>query len=260
MRQFYIITTVFLFFSGVFSVNAQDLLILKDGNTVEATVLEISSTEIRYRRFDNLEGPIIVIPVTNVLSIRYENGTTEIINSVAIAGEKKPPVLEPGKFYFSISADPSGFLLYGPLVLTEFTKNHFNAQVYVSFPSIGLLVEADGFGIGFGTSINYLWLTRLGAFYLGGLFDYGGYSVNIPGLTKMPDGNYTDGKFDYPNDKAWEASYTFALNIGYKFVLSSGIYFNTGANAGVKITDDIRNHDVKFSFFARPSTSVGYSF
>jgi len=67
---------------GVFSVNAQDLIILRDGNIIEARVLEISPTEIRYRRFDHLDGPIIVIMAANVLSIRYENGRTEIINSV----------------------------------------------------------------------------------------------------------------------------------------------------------------------------------
>jgi hypothetical protein len=76
----------------------------------------------------------------------------------------------------------------------------------------------------------------------------------------MPSGTYTDGTYDYPSDQAWAANYTFALNIGYKFMLSSGVYFNTGANAGMKITDDIRNGEFKFDFFARPCTSVGYSF
>jgi hypothetical protein len=260
MRQFYIITAAFLFFGGVFSVNAQDLIVLRDGNTIEAKVIEISPSGIRYRRFDNLEGPTIVVPAANVYSIKYENGTAELINAVPIIGEKKPPVMEPDRLYFSISADPSGFLLYGPLVATEFARNHFNAQIYFSFPSIGLLVESDGFGMGAGACLNYLWHTRLGAIYLGGLIDYSGYEVNIPGLIKMPDGKYTDGKYDYSSENLWESSYTFAVNLGYKFVLSSGVYFNTGGNIGVKMTDDVRNHEVKFDFFARPSTSVGYNF
>jgi len=67
---------------GVLSVYAQDLIILRDGNTIEARVLEISPTEIRYKRFDHLDGPTIVIMAVNVLSIRYENGRTEIINTV----------------------------------------------------------------------------------------------------------------------------------------------------------------------------------
>jgi hypothetical protein len=58
------------------------LIILKDGNTIEVKVIEISPTEIRYKRFDHLDGPTIVIMAVNVLSIRYENGRTEIINTI----------------------------------------------------------------------------------------------------------------------------------------------------------------------------------
>jgi hypothetical protein len=74
---------LFLFMCGLFSVNAQDLIILKDGNIIEAKVLEISPTEIRYKRFDHLDGPTIIVMAVDVLSIRYENGKTEIINAAS---------------------------------------------------------------------------------------------------------------------------------------------------------------------------------
>ena len=82
MKQFYISTVLFFIFGGLFIINAQDLIILKDGNTIEAQVIEISPTEIRYKRSDHLDGPTIVIMAVDVLSIRYENGRTEIINAV----------------------------------------------------------------------------------------------------------------------------------------------------------------------------------
>ena len=71
---------IVLFFWNILPVDAQDLIILRDGNVIEAKVAEISPTEIRYRRFSHLNGPIIVIPRADVLSIKYENGTTEIMN------------------------------------------------------------------------------------------------------------------------------------------------------------------------------------
>ena len=83
MKRLYILTFLFLIIGGVFSVNAQDLIILKNGNTIEAKVLEISPTEIRYKRFDHQDGPTVVIMAVDVLSIRYENGRTEIINSAS---------------------------------------------------------------------------------------------------------------------------------------------------------------------------------
>ncbi|MCL2180019.1 MAG: hypothetical protein FWB83_02735 [Treponema sp.] len=58
------------------------MIILRDGSIIEAKVTELSSSEIRYLRFNHLDGPVIVIPRNNVLSIRYENGNVEIISSV----------------------------------------------------------------------------------------------------------------------------------------------------------------------------------
>jgi len=261
MRKFYIFTAVFVFACGVFSVHAQDLIVLRDGSMIEAKITEISAVEIRYKRFDNLDGPTVILPAANVMSIRYENGTTEIINPGPNAVAKEPSALsDPDKLYFSISADPSGFLMYGPFVLTEFSKNHFNAQVYVSLPSLGLMVKSDGFGIGFGGSFNYVWHTSIGAVYLGGLFDYSGYKINIPGLIALPNGKYTDGKYDYDSENLWQSNFSLALNLGYKFVLSSGMYFTTGGSVGMKMGDDIRNHGFKADFFARPNIAMGYIF
>ena len=81
---------VFTFFAGHF-LNAMDLIILRDGNVIEARVVEISATEIRYRRIDHLDGPIIVISVDRVLSIRYENGRIEVFE----ATQQTPAVTQP---------------------------------------------------------------------------------------------------------------------------------------------------------------------
>jgi len=86
MKRFYIIAFA-LFIGSIFSINAQDLVILRDGNVIEAKVAEISPTEIRYRRFNHLNGPIIVVARADVLSIRYENKTVEIINPISAAGQ-----------------------------------------------------------------------------------------------------------------------------------------------------------------------------
>jgi hypothetical protein len=79
MKRFYIFVSVF-FIGGLFSLNALDMIILRDGNIIDAKVLEINPTEIRYKRADNLNGPTIVIMRDTVLSIRYENGVLDIIN------------------------------------------------------------------------------------------------------------------------------------------------------------------------------------
>jgi hypothetical protein len=90
MKRFYVLIFLFLIMGGVFYANAQDLIILKNGYTIEAKVLEISPTEIKYKRFDHLDGPTIVIMAMDVLSIKYENGRTEIINSVSQSATTTP--------------------------------------------------------------------------------------------------------------------------------------------------------------------------
>jgi len=57
------------------------MIILQDGNTIEAKVMEIHPSEIRYKRIDNLDGPMIIIPKDRVLSIKYKNGVVDIINA-----------------------------------------------------------------------------------------------------------------------------------------------------------------------------------
>jgi hypothetical protein len=87
MKRFYIFVSVFLFMGGLFSVNALDTIVLKDGSMIDARIMEIHLTEIRYKRADNLNGPMIIIPKDRVLSIKYENGVVEIINASPSAGQ-----------------------------------------------------------------------------------------------------------------------------------------------------------------------------
>lgn len=56
---------------------AQDVIVMKDQSTVMSKVLEITSTEIKYKKWDNLEGPTYYLSPKEVLSINYENGEVE---------------------------------------------------------------------------------------------------------------------------------------------------------------------------------------
>ena len=87
-RVFFCFSLVVVSCLGLFSVNAQDIITMKDGTTVQAKVMEIHLSEIRYKRIDNLSGPMFVIPKDLVLSIKYENGVVDIINALTAA---EPP-------------------------------------------------------------------------------------------------------------------------------------------------------------------------
>jgi hypothetical protein len=58
-----------------------DLIILNNGDDISAKVVEITTTEIKYKKCENINGPIYSIQKSEVFTIRYSNGSKEIIKS-----------------------------------------------------------------------------------------------------------------------------------------------------------------------------------
>jgi hypothetical protein len=56
---------------------AQDNIVLRNGEEIAAKVLEVSPTELKYRKTTNPDGPIYTSPVRDVLLIKYANGTKD---------------------------------------------------------------------------------------------------------------------------------------------------------------------------------------
>lgn len=57
--------------------NAQDVIVKNDGSTITSKVMEITGTEIKYKKYSNLKGPTYSINKTDVNYINYENGERE---------------------------------------------------------------------------------------------------------------------------------------------------------------------------------------
>lgn len=74
-----------------------DEIILKTAEEIKAKVTEITPEEIKYKRFDNLNGPTYVIKRSDVFFIKYANGTKEIISPVSTGkSESSPSTAKPG--------------------------------------------------------------------------------------------------------------------------------------------------------------------
>ncbi len=56
---------------------AQDIIVQKDGSTIQAKVLKVSQSEVEYKKFGNLEGPTYTISTKDLQCINYENGTKD---------------------------------------------------------------------------------------------------------------------------------------------------------------------------------------
>jgi len=74
-------TLILILLLSSLSVNAQDVITLRTGEQIQARVTEVSSTELRFRLFNQPTGPIRVLSVSEVFAITYENGTRELFNT-----------------------------------------------------------------------------------------------------------------------------------------------------------------------------------
>jgi hypothetical protein len=74
------------------------LLTKQNGEEIQVKVLEITPSEVRYRRTDNPDGPLISVRRSDVFMIRYANGTKDVLGTAptglptsAPAGATPPP-------------------------------------------------------------------------------------------------------------------------------------------------------------------------
>ena len=65
---------VFLFFLCSASVSAQDVIVKKDGSTIVCRVVELTSSEIVYKKWSDLNGSNYVMNRTDASAINYQDG------------------------------------------------------------------------------------------------------------------------------------------------------------------------------------------
>lgn len=56
---------------------AQDIIVQKDGSTIQAKVLKVSQSEVEYKKYSNQDGPTYSISTKDLQCINYENGTKD---------------------------------------------------------------------------------------------------------------------------------------------------------------------------------------
>ena len=78
---------------------AQDYIVKKDGSDIKSKVLEVSDREVKYKAWDNMDGPVFILSSSEILMIRFENGTNHVMKNVLVAKEK-PKNLD-GPFFTS---------------------------------------------------------------------------------------------------------------------------------------------------------------
>ncbi len=76
-----ILYTLALFFLSTVFVLAEDIIYFNNGNQQKGTVVEINSTEIKYKKAENPNGPLYIIARSEVNMIEYSNGERDFITT-----------------------------------------------------------------------------------------------------------------------------------------------------------------------------------
>jgi len=63
----------------------QDIITLRNRNTIESKIIEISNENIRYVKYNNQEGPVYVLPINEIRAITFQNGEIVQYSSETIA-------------------------------------------------------------------------------------------------------------------------------------------------------------------------------
>ncbi len=110
------------FYSNSF---AQDIITKKDGTDVQAKILEVTPQEIKYKRFDNQAGPTFTLLISDVLIVKYENGSRDVFDQTNRSSTDLSELIEKGKQDALLNYDGKNSgrggvaatsILFGPLI------------------------------------------------------------------------------------------------------------------------------------------------
>lgn len=117
------ITIVLIFLCANFSYS-QDLIATKKGDIIKAKVLEITTSEIKYKKTDNLSGPTYSFLKSEVFSINYKNGSKDVFSETITNDQKNDHEVD------SKNGDENNLFVYGFEISKEVEVNLPNKDVY----------------------------------------------------------------------------------------------------------------------------------
>lgn len=252
---------IILFTLISFQMHAQDVIMKKDGNKIDAKVIEITSSTIKYRNWDQPDGPVRNIEISQVKEIIYDNGTWETFDEPREEDKtetKEEAPMRPTSKESSKNQDPlfkNGIFIDG--VIGVGIRNY---SEYVYTPNID---PNTGFDNG-GTS-QYVRNSQMHAMLsvrLGSKWYFGQREMWKPGLqtTWFRFGTYIGGESfdDGPAIGILAGPKTFSVcNVGFAniFKLSESIGVEANLTGGYNLElypyDGIMTHGISTTFEAK---------
>ena len=115
---------------AISSIFAQDIIVTNDAKKIEAKILEVSKSEIRYKEQDNLDGPTFVLETNEISSIIYSNGKVVLYNQSNNSNVQANDSEVPSKVIEDAAYNGEIYLLSGIVVKGRLVKIEDNYVGY----------------------------------------------------------------------------------------------------------------------------------
>ncbi len=132
--------------------HGQDVIVLKNGEEIKAKVEQILDTEIKYRKSDNLTGPIYSAKKAEIFMIRYANGTKDVFGDQPVtATPQKAPEKRVSISDMDIKPAKNATILGGALVVPILALGITSGAIYdnpgLTIPMGAVATLIGGIGI-----------------------------------------------------------------------------------------------------------------
>lgn len=182
---------------------AQDIIIFTNGSEQEAKVVEVSDTEVKYKAWNNLEGPTWVKKATDIFMIKYANGTKQVF--------EKEQVSEPVNPSYSRVVDRKSEPTY--FRKTVPTSIYIGAKVRWGFNGMRLSLSSPGYAsesygftrypLSYGAYADFFKKQDVAARVSDSIFNIVGFSLSATFTNR----GGTNSKMYYGQQSAFNASY-----------------------------------------------------
>lgn len=73
----------------------QDTIYKKNGSVIASKILEITPTVVKFKKFENLSGPVYSELISELWYIRFKNGTVDTLGRLNVIAEKDLNIIRP---------------------------------------------------------------------------------------------------------------------------------------------------------------------
>ena len=237
------------FFFCAINMFAQDVITLKSGEDIQALVQEIGDVDVKYKKFDNPDGPNYSLKKAEIFMIKYANGSKDVFaenntSSVETTKQAAAPTqtVKSKVSNSSLNSNKRGWhgvsVSYHPITIHTSASSSYDGINESASES----VNANGLSIGY--TYSYLISSQVPVFVESG--------INFQWINDTSDESEKNDSWEYKSNSKFNLySIRVPLNVGYKLVLDekssffafAGLYARGNLSGRIKRNYSYSDHE-----------------